>query len=165
MDNVIRLAENLRDEPKAYFLLVGDGSEAERLKATIERKKLMNITIHEAVDQGRYLAMLPEFDVGLILLDRKLKTQNFPGKMLGYMYYSMPILASINPGNDLKTMLEDNHAGFVSINGNDAQFRDDALRLINDRGLRRQLGANGRLLLEKTFSVARAAGQILAHFK
>jgi len=165
MDNIIRLADNLRNEPKAYFLLVGDGSEVERLKEIIKKKKLTNITIHEAVDQQQYLAMLSEFDVGLISLERKIKTQNFPGKMLGYMYYSMPILASINPGNDLKEILEEKHAGLVCINGNDAQFRDNAIQLIRDSNLRYQLGLNARSLLKSTFSVSRAAEQILAHFE
>ncbi len=165
MDNVIRLAENLRDEPKAYFLLVGAGSEAERLREIIKKKKLTNIAIHEAVDQKQYLAMLSEFDVGLISLDRKLKTQNFPGKMLGYMYYSMPILAGINPDNDLKDILEEKRAGLVCINGDDAQFRDNAVQLIKDSNLRRQLGLNARALLENTFSVSRTAEQILAHFE
>lgn len=165
MDNIIRLAESLLDEPTAYFLLVGDGSEAKRLREIIEKKKLTNITIHEAVDQQRYLAMLSEFDVGMISLDRKFKTQNFPGKMLGYMYYSMPIIASINLGNDLQDMLEDNGAGLVSTNGDDAQLRDNAIRLIRDSNLRRRLGSNSRSLLESTFSVSQAAKQIIAHFK
>lgn len=164
MDNIVRLAENLRDEP-AYFLLVGDGSEVGRLREIIRRKKITNITIHQAVDQKRYLAMLSEFDVGLISLDRKFKTQNFPGKMLGYMYYSMPILASVNPGNDLKETLEEKHAGLVCINGDDTRFRDNAIQLIRDSNLRRQLGLNARSLLESTFSVSRAAKQIIAHFK
>lgn len=165
IDNVVRLAENLRDEPKAHFLLVGEGSEVERLKKTIKKKNLANVTINEAVDQQKYLAMLSEFDVGLILLDRKLKTQNFPGKMLGYMYYSLPILASINPGNDLKDILEKEHAGLVCLNGDDSRFKDSAIRLLKDTKLRQQLGTKARALLENTFSVSRAAEQILANFE
>jgi glycosyltransferase involved in cell wall biosynthesis len=165
MDNIIRLAENLSGEPAAYFLLVGDGSEVERIKKTIFDKKLTNISIHGAVDQQRYLSMVAEFDVGLITLDRKFKTQNFPGKMLGYMAYSKPILASINPGNDLKELLEEELAGLVSINGDDAQFCANALRLISDVELRRQLGTNAKLLLKRTFDVTTAAKQILSHIK
>jgi len=165
MDNIIRLAESLADEPEAYFLLVGDGSEVARLKKIISDKKLTNIAIYGAVDQQRYLAMVAEFDVGLISLDRKFKTPNFPGKMLSYMGNSIPILASVNRGNDLKEIVEEKLAGLVSINGDDVQFRANALRLIKDGGLRRQLGANARGLLESNFAVSKAAGQILAHFK
>jgi len=164
MDNIVRLAANLQNEPSAYFLIVGDGSEVTRLRADIAAKGLKNIAIHPAVGQREYLSMLSEFDVGLISLDPGLKTQNFPGKMLGYMYYSMPMLAGINPGNDLKAILEDNEAGLVCINKDDATFAAFARRLLADEELRLRLGRNARALMERTFSVSVAAGQILAHF-
>jgi glycosyltransferase involved in cell wall biosynthesis len=164
MDNIVRLAVNLQKEPDAYFLLVGEGSEVPRLRAEIASKGLINIAIHPAVGQREYLSMLSEFDVGLISLDHGLKTQNFPGKMLGYMYYSMPMLASINPGNDLKVILEDNEAGLVCINKDDETFAAFARRLLADEALRLRMGRNARALLESTFSVSGAARQILAHF-
>lgn len=164
MDNIIRLAKNLRNEKSAFFLLVGDGSEVPRLKAEIAVNGLTNIAIHDAVGQREYLSMLSEFDVGLISLDRRLRTQNFPGKMLGYMYHSLPILASINPSNDLKEVLEENKAGLVCINGEDDVLASYARRLLTDKDLRCQLGRNARSLLENTFSVSKAARQILSHF-
>jgi O26-antigen biosynthesis N-acetyl-L-fucosamine transferase len=164
MDNIIRLAENLKHDETAFFLLVGDGSEVPRLQVEIASKNLNNIAIHPAVEQREYLSMLSEFDVGLISLDRDLRTQNFPGKMLGYMYHSMPILASINPGNDLKDMLEENHAGIVCSNGEDQRLVENARLLLEDEHLRHEIGCNARNLLESDFSVWRAANQILSHF-
>lgn len=164
MDNIIRLAENLRDESYAYILIVGEGSEVNRLKAQIISKGLTNIAIHDPVDQQEYLSMLSEFDVGLISLDSCLKTQNIPGKMMDYMCQAKPILASVNPGNDLKDIVEHNQAGLVCINGEDEVFAAYARRLLADVNLRLRLGGNARRLMENTFSVARAAGQILAHF-
>jgi glycosyltransferase involved in cell wall biosynthesis len=163
MDNIVRLAERLRNESSAFFLLVGDGSEASRLKSEIRDRGLTNIMIHEAVDQDEYLAMLSDFDVGLISLDRRLKTQNFPGKMLSYMKSSIPILASINPGNDLGDLLKQHDAGLVCLNGDDDQFEAFARRLLTDRELRTRLGRNARAMLEDCFSVSRAARLILSH--
>ena len=164
MDNIIRLAKNIEDEKNVHFLLVGDGSEKNRLTATIASSSMTNITIHDAVGQQEYLSMLSEFDVGLLSLDRNLRTQNFPGKLLGYMYHSMPTLASINPGNDLKEILEDHNAGFVCINGEDSLLVSCARRLASNAQLRCEMGLNARALLESTFSVSRAATQILSHF-
>lgn len=164
MDNIIRLAERMACEPRAFFLIVGDGSEVERLRNVIAGKKLKNIALLDAVDQFDYLAMLSEFDIGLITLDKKLKTHNFPGKMLGYMYNSMPILASVNPDNDLTVLFESVQAGFVCINGEDDKLTEYALRLVRDAGLREQLGRNSRRLLETKFSVGQAVSQILGHF-
>lgn len=164
VDNIVRLADNLQSEPAAYFLLVGGGSEVNRLKKTIKSKGLKNITIHDPVNYQTYQSMLSEFDVGLISLDHRLRSQNFPGKMMDYMYHSKPILGSINPGNDLKEMLEDQKAGLVCINGEDEIFAQHARRLVGGGDLCRQLGMNGRKLLESTFSVSKAAKQILSHF-
>lgn len=165
IDNIIRLACNLRHEPHIYFLLVGDGSEAERLKALIAAQGLNNIRLLPAIGQQEYQSMLSEFDVGLVSLDRRLQTQNFPGKILGYMYFAMPMLCGINPGNDLGLMLEKNEAGLCCLNGEDETFRANALRLTNDTILRRTMGRNARQLLEKEFSVSVIARQILSHFK
>jgi len=107
--------------------------------------------------------MLSQFDIGLISLDRQLKTHNFPGKMLGYMYFSMPILACINPGNDLKQIIEESNAGLICLAGEHNIFCAYAEQLAADADLRRKMGNNARAVLEKTFSVSRAASQILSH--
>jgi glycosyltransferase involved in cell wall biosynthesis len=163
MDNIVRLAENVRNSSNIYFLLLGEGSEVDRLRRVIRSKQLSNISIHPSVDQQTYLGVLSEFDVGLITLDRGLKTQNLPGKMLGYMYFGIPTLASINPGNDLREILEQHQAGLVCLNGEDERLQEYALQLANDQQLRRRIGENGRRLLRSQYTVARAARQILSH--
>jgi glycosyltransferase involved in cell wall biosynthesis len=164
MDNIIRLAARLQCEPSAHFLLVGAGSEVERLKAAVQTQGLANIQFLPAVGQKEYLEMLAEFDVGLMSLDRRLKTQNFPGKLLGYMSCSKPLLCSINPGNDLKTMVERYQVGLCAINGDDELFTANAMALAQDELLRRRLGRNSRKLLDRYFSVASVSAQIMAHF-
>ncbi|MFC1675819.1 glycosyltransferase family 4 protein [Planctomycetota bacterium] len=163
MDNILRLAQNMRDLPEVYFLLVGQGSEVSRLKAKISKEKMTNISIHSAVPQEKYLGMLSQFDVGLISLNKKLKSHNFPGKMLAYMYFSMPILASINYGNDLKQLIEESKSGLVSLNGEHDRFFAHAELLAKRSNIRLEMGNNARGLLEKTFNVTRAAAQILSH--
>jgi len=165
VDNLLRLAENLAKEPKAHILLVGDGSEVPRVKRVINQKGLTNITIHAPVPQEDYMTMLSEFDVGLISLDKNFRTHNFPGKMLGYMYHSKPILASINAGSDLKNVLDAHQAGLVCYNGEDDIFCEYAIRLVNDENFRKNLGRNARSLLESKFSVTTAANLILSHVK
>lgn len=165
IDNVVRLAERLRDESHIYFLLVGAGTEVERLQAVIAEKKLPNISIRPAVGQDEYLVMLSEFDVGLISLDQRLKTQNYPGKILGYMSASLPILGSINPGNDLSDMLIEHEAGLCSVNGDDERLAAHALKLANDAVYRQRVGTNARRLLERYFSVSVCASQILGRFQ
>lgn len=162
MDNLLRLAEAMREESPAAFLLVGEGSEVPRLRRLAESRGLTNVQIREAVSQEEYAGMVGQFDVGLITLDRGLKTQNFPGKLLSYLASSLPVLASVNPGNDLKDLLEAEGAGLVTLNGDDAGLLENARRLAGDAALRREMGSRGRALLERRFSAEAAARQILA---
>jgi glycosyltransferase involved in cell wall biosynthesis len=164
IDNIVRLAEKLRDDERIFFLLVGEGSEVHRLRELITRKSLSNIAIKDSVSQEEYLSMVGEFNVGLISLDRNLKTHNFPGKLFSYLFHGIPVLASINAGNDLRDILEKSCAGLVSLNGDDVSLEVNALKLTNDAALRQQLGSNGKHLLASKFSVQGAVSQILANF-
>ncbi|PKN82314.1 MAG: glycosyltransferase WbuB [Deltaproteobacteria bacterium HGW-Deltaproteobacteria-1] len=51
MDNIIRLAKNIKNEQNVHFLLVGDGSEKSRLSSDIISSQITNVTIHDAVGQ------------------------------------------------------------------------------------------------------------------
>jgi len=163
MGNIIRLARNLQVQDRIHFLLVGQGSEVESLKRKIAAEELHNIGILPPLNQQEYLSMLSEFDVGLVTLDRRLKTHNLPGKILSYFYWGMPVLASVNPGNDLFEIIAAGQAGFCFENGEDERLAAAALRFAEESDLRASMGRNARRLLEKDFSVQRAAGQILAH--
>ena len=163
VDNIIRLASSLTEYPQIRFLLVGEGSEVGRLSKIVAKEHLDNIQMLPPVEQCRYISMVSEFDVGLISLDRRLTNHNIPGKVLGYLYWGLPVLASINPGNDLFNLLERSKAGFCFVNGENEKLCAAALQLAFDRQLRAQMGKNGPRLLETTFSVEAAARQILQH--
>lgn len=165
LDNIIRLAKRLTPHKQIHFLLVGEGSETSRLKRMIAENELSNIQILSALPQQQYMSMLSEADVGLISLNRRLRTHNVPGKLLGYMNCRKPVLASINPGNDLFGILESDPAGFCLLNGDDEGLCAAALRLANNPELRTSMGNNSRKLLERLFSVEAAARQIMKHFQ
>ena len=164
MDNILRLAAGLRECHDMFFLLVGSGSEVQRLNAEIEKQDLRNIRILPPIPQQEYLQCLSEFDVGLISLDRGLKTHNFPGKLLGYVLCGKPILASVSSGNDLIEYLHHADAGIACTNGEDEKLRTAALLLATNPEIRQRMGRNARALGKTTFSVGVAAEQILSHF-
>jgi glycosyltransferase involved in cell wall biosynthesis len=163
LDNIVRLAAHLAHYTHIHFLLVGEGSEAPRLRKTLSETAAKNIQILAAVGHREYLAMLSEFDVGLLSLDKRLKTQNVPGKLLGYVYGGKPVLASLNSGNDLFEILTKEQAGICVLNGDDHSLCAAALKLANDSELRARMGRNSRNLLERMFSVETAADQIMRY--
>lgn len=163
MDNILRLAANVSHDSRIHFLLVGDGSEVPRINRAIAARSLHNIRVLPPLGQPEYLSLVAQADVGLVSLDSRLTTHNIPGKILGYFSCAKPVLASINPGNDLFHLFSDSNAGICLVNGaeGDSRLACAAIRLADDRSLRATMGRNGRRLLEQKFSVAAAAEQIV----
>lgn len=157
MGNLLRLAARMKQHPKARFLLVGNGDEFEMLQTVRKSQKLDNLILLPPVPQKEYFRLLSQIDIGLFTLHPAHKTQNFPGKLLGYMAYSKPILGSVNAGNDILDILEEAQAGLVSVNPDDDAFAANAICLLNDIEKRQRMGKSGRQLLEKSFSVSSAA--------
>ena len=165
IDNLCRLAARLAQRTNVHFVLTGSGSEVLRLNNSIAAQGLHNVHILPAVDQKEYLSMVSEFDVGLVSLDARLQTHNVPGKLLSYLYWGLPVLASVNRGNDLFDILNRNRSGFCCVNGDDESLVRAAQKLVDDPDLRSQMGGNARRLLERTFSVEAAAEHILTHLQ
>ncbi len=164
MMNIVRLAENMRNETEAHFVLVGAGDELELITTSIEERKLTNVTLLPSVSQNEFKQMLAEFDVGLFTLHKDHETHNFPGKLLGYMVQELPILGSVNQDNDLKEVIEEAEAGLITITGEDEKFLNNALKLL-DEEKRKEMGKKGNKLLQNLFSVEAAADKILESLK
>lgn len=164
MDAIVRLAETLRERADIRFILVGDGSETSRLRDEIRRRGLPNVVVLPAVSQGDYRAMLAQADVGLISLNPRLTTHNIPGKLLGYLASGIPVLSSLNRGNDLAQLITEAGAGISCEAGDDTALRNAALELVASSQLRRAFGENGKKLLADKFSAEAAARQIVSHF-
>lgn len=164
MENILRLARNLSAVPDLHLLLVGEGTEVHRIRNRITESDLTNVSVLPGVSRSEFLSLLGQCDVGLISLDRRLTTHNIPGKLLSYGLCGLPVLASVNPGNDLLDMLNQTRSGFAYLNGNDGALISGALALAESRDLRLEMGGNCRKLVEEQFSVQSAAVTIMRHF-
>jgi glycosyltransferase involved in cell wall biosynthesis len=165
MEGILHLIRAMRSDDRVRFLLVGEGCEVPRIRDAVAKEGLGNVILLPPVEPRAYLSMLSEADVGVVSLARNLTTHNVPGKALPYMYWSLPILASLNPGNDLVGVLGATQAGFAVETGDLDGLAAAARRLASDADLRARMGANARRLLEERFSAAAAARQITQHWQ
>jgi glycosyltransferase involved in cell wall biosynthesis len=164
MRNLLKLVKNMTHCKNAHFLFIGDGDQRDLVeKAAVE---LPNLTFHPSVNQQKFEKILTKVDIGLFSLSADHTTHNFPGKLLGYMVNGIPILGSINKGNDLKKILESYGAGKAFVNGNDADLKDAAEFLLHNYSYRKNMGLQGKKLSKDLFSVHNAADKIVnSYFK
>ncbi len=165
MTNLMRLARAMNPYNKAHFLFVGQGDEVNLINQLAKEWKLGNFTYLPSVNQREFKNLLADIDIGLFSLSAQHTAHNFPGKLLGYMVQSIPILGSVNRGNDLLEIVNDNKAGYISVNGEDEVLFNNALSIYEDEELRRRIGSNAFSLLEREFSVQAAGDAIIEKLK
>lgn len=160
MDIVLELAQNLREKKDVAILLIGRGSEVNRLKSRSKSQGLSNIFFHDEISASDIPALLSQCYIGLLLLDPRLKTHNIPGKLISYMQAGLPILARINTGNDLKEIIVENDVGLVSVGNERDQFFLMANSLLDDSFRRTEMSRNCKLKAAELFSCEVACNQI-----
>ncbi|MDA7830133.1 glycosyltransferase family 4 protein [Gammaproteobacteria bacterium] len=165
MTNIMRLARNLKSLEEAHFLIIGQGDEFNLILDLKLKWDLFNVTIMPSIPQNEFSRVLATIDVGLFSLSSQHSTHNFPGKLLGYMLESKPILGSVNIGNDLFETINTSGAGLAFVNGDDDLLADAAIKMTLDNNLRTTMGLRARNLLLSEFSVESAVDSILIAMK
>lgn len=89
------------DNEKAFFLIVGDGTEYVKLEAFINEEKPANVKLMKRLPKDDYDRMIAACDVGMIFLDYRFTIPNFPSRLLSYMQAGLPVLACTDPNTDI----------------------------------------------------------------
>lgn len=161
MDCLIELAAALKENDQVGFLFVGRGSDVPRLRGRVEAEALANVVFIDEVDSAEIPAILDQCHVGLIALDPRHTTHNIPGKLLSYLRAGLPVLARINPGNDLEGVINGAGVGRVVAGDEQARLLAFAKELTSSSELREAMGKRCGILADRKFSSASVAGQIV----
>jgi glycosyltransferase involved in cell wall biosynthesis len=162
MGILLRLAEKLTYRTDIGFLFVGRGSDAKKLAADAQSLCLQNVLFHDEIHPDEIPCLYAQCHIGLVALSSLHKSHNIPGKFLTYMQSGLPVLASINAGNDLASIILHEGVGAVCEDGSPDSLEKIALELIDsltgDDGYR----ARCRALYSRLFAPERAVKQIVA---
>jgi len=161
MGVLLDLAECLKDRSDIGFLFVGRGSDAQSLRARAEIQGLDNVVFFDEIDPDEIPGLYAQCHIGLVALDPRHKTHNIPGKFLSYMLSGLPVLASVNQGNDLIDLIEQERVGRASADSSGLSLAVLAQGLVDDVSIDSEIGGRCRNLAKKLFSPQAAVRQIV----
>lgn len=164
MDALVQLASRMRGRRDVGFLFVGRGSEVSRLRADAARLCLDNVEFHDEIEPSEVPGLLAQCHVGLVSLDTRHTTHNVPGKFITYLQAGLPVLARINPGNDLEALIRNERVGYVCTDDPVERLQALAEILIANDSDRELMSMRAKALAGRMFSVAAAAEQIVNVF-
>ena len=161
MGILLDLAESLMARNDIGFLFIGRGSDAQRLRSNASARELVNVAFFDEIDPNEIPSLYAQCHVGLVALDPRHKTHNIPGKFLTYMQSGLPVLASINPGNDLVGLIEKEQVGRVVTDSSAASLCASAQALVADIAVDEGIKARCKNLAARLFSPETAVNQIV----
>jgi glycosyltransferase involved in cell wall biosynthesis len=160
-DLIMTLVSHYKNQSDVGFVFVGRGSEVDRLKAIKVSNSLDNIIFYDEIDSTEIPSLYSQCDIGLVALDPRHKSNNIPGKFLSYMAAGLPVLARLNPGNDLADLITKNQVGGSYIGTDSLEFKSVADKLINAIMHDENISHRCKNLAHTLFSTRSAVKQII----
>lgn len=115
------LKANCRRED-CHFIVVGDGTEYERLNNFINEEKPRNVSLYKRLPKEDYDKLANACDVGLIFLDCRFTIPNYPSRLLACLMQKKPIIACTDPNCDTGSIAAANGYGMWAPSNNVEAF-------------------------------------------
>lgn len=164
IDFLINCLQANQNSEKAYFIVVGAGTEFKKIKAYFDTEKPGNAQLLSLLSKEDFAVLLNACDAGLIFLDHRFTIPNFPSRLLDYMQACVPVLAATDVNTDIGKIIEGGNFGLWCQSGNVDAF-SLKLQQLCDEKLRRTMGENARKYLDENYTVDHSYEIIMKHFR
>jgi glycosyltransferase involved in cell wall biosynthesis len=164
MDILIDLAISLNHNTNIGFVFVGRGASMKAMQKKSKKFDLSNILFYDEIDPNEIPSLYDQCSVGLISLDLRHQSHNIPGKFLSYMQSGLPVLASVNPGNDLINIVNTKKVGFILSDGSSLNLSNNANKLVAILDEENDLKYNCKEVFKSSYSAGKAVQQIVKAF-
>ncbi len=147
------LTQNIENE-KAFFIIIGSGTEYAKLDKWINLTQPHNVMLHEYLPKAEYDLYVMVGDVGLILLDHRFSIPNYPSRLLSYLEMKKPVLCFTDVNSDIGKNAVERNYGRWSIS-NDLQTANEQINYFCNCSIDEinEMGAKGFHYLKDFYSV------------
>ncbi len=153
------VAEMRRTLPDVHLMLVGDGPDEELLKAKVAEMGLEeNVTFFPFTSEPAHV-----FEMIDILVLSSLYKEGLPNVILEAMSMGIPVVASRMAG--VPEVVIDGATGWMTEPGDVHGLADAVVRLWEDPAACREMGSEGRRLMEEKFDKVHQFDAFLDHFE
>ena len=161
---LIDCLRTVKDLEKAYFLIIGSGTDYGKLESFINEEKPENVRLMKLLPKEDYDSMVGACDVGLIFLDHRFTIPNFPSRLLAYMQAKIPVYAVTDPNTDIGKIIEEGGLGWWSESNDTASFRKTILDITGCDKLP-EMGVKGYEYMAEHYDVRLLYETITSHHK
>ncbi len=156
----IEYCKSIKD---AFFLIVGDGTEYNKLRNWIRNTEIPNVLLIKELPKSEYDDIIKLSHVGLIFLNPLFTIPNFPSRILSYMENRLPVICATDSVTDIGEIAVKNNFGYECLTSDYESFFDCVVKLLNG-DLRVYMGNNGFEFLKNEYSVDNSYNKIVEKY-
>ncbi len=139
---------------EAQLVLAGGGVAAEEVRARIIDGR---VQMPGVLYGDELRPVLRSSSIGLVSQRHDILEFNLPSKLMNYMAYGIPVIASVNPASETARIVRESGAGWVTDAAEPGQFALKAAEVLADRSELARAGQAGFGYAREHFSSARVA--------
>ena len=98
---IIECLKAEKDNEKVFFLIIGDGTEFNKLEQYSFDSSQTNFKLLKRLPIDEFDRVIASCDVGFIFLNHRFTIPNFPSRLLSYMQNGLPVLACTDASTDV----------------------------------------------------------------
>ena len=140
-------------EEKAFFLVVGSGTQFEKVENWFKMNKPTNAKLLSDLSKKKYDKLLAVCDVGMIFLHQNFTIPNFPSRLLSYLEMRMPVIAATDKNTDIGTVIENASCGNWVESGDINTMHKTIFKICENEELFRKMQDNSWKLLVNEYTV------------
>lgn len=161
IDYLIKCLDANKARKDCYFIIVGNGTEYEKLAAWYHENRNSNVSLMARLPKDDYDMLVRACDVGLIFLDHRFTIPNYPSRLLPYLESKKPVICATDNHTDIGKIAEENGYGYwcESVKPEDFTALVDKM-LQSDRKV---MGEKGYEFMKKNYTVVNTYSVIKNH--
>ena len=161
IDYIIRCLDANKQRKDCYFVVVGNGTEYNKLKNWYSENKNCCVKLMQRLPKEDYDMLVKYCDVGLIFLDHRFEIPNYPSRLLSYLENKMPVLCATDVNTDIGRIAEENGYGYWCESIKPRDFTELVDKLLNSDI--HTMGMKGYEFLKKNYLVDNTYNAIMSH--
>jgi colanic acid biosynthesis glycosyl transferase WcaI len=158
LDVIVDAAALNRMDDSMLFLLVGSGSDCERIQSRVAALELRNVRFLPLLDDVDFRGLLSASDVCLLTQQKSVSDIVFPSKIVTYLAAGRPVVAAVNPAGEVARTIRESGAGRI-VPAEEPEALLAAIQELRGADLRK-CGGNAREYAGRRWSSARVLGHL-----
>ena len=151
LEQLVEVADGLRERKDICFLLVGGGAAQASLEAMIAERSLENIRTVPYQPRDRLAESLSAADLHVISMHPDITGCLMPSKMYGILASGTPVLAIVPSETDVASVVDSESVGFAVTPGNIEEIQQQIVWCANHRKDFSEMESRARKLAESTY--------------